>query len=68
MVERTEETIRKELITDIEALYPPDTHEEGRELLHLSLCHCWRSLPMDVLNSLRTLCFQKEHMKYTKGS
>jgi len=51
---------RAELINDIEHLFPPDTHAEGRELLIEALCESWRDLPLQVLQILRHKCIQKD--------
>ena len=47
------------VVRDIECLYPPDTNDEGRELLIQALCGAWRHLPLGVLLQLRHLCIQK---------
>ena len=48
------------LIQDIEALFPPDNHPNGREFLLQALCESWRELPKSILVTLRRLCVQEE--------
>lgn len=51
---------KNDILSTIEHTYPPDKHEDGRELLIQALCHSWKDLPDKVLIQLYHLCINKE--------
>lgn len=58
--ETYEENELRNLVADIEFLYPPDINESGHSLLIEALCQDWRNLPTSTLRILRSLNVQKD--------
>lgn len=53
-------TDRAKVIQAIEQLYPPDSHEEGLEIMVRALAERWRDLPGEVLNAMLAMMTAKD--------